>query len=110
MSRYTSDSALFISKATPQTKKMIVEDCYVTFMISVPLQFSQAVVQTGISEKLSEWVDLDMLWESHSTQGRVQDLRKVGAEPDARRVRAQNFSHAPKTLTTPLIYAFSKTT
>ena len=37
------------------------------------------------------------------TQGRVQDLKKGGAGPIARKVCAQNFSHAPKTLTTPLI-------
>ena len=31
-------------------------------------------------------------------QGRIQDLRKGGAEPNARK----NFSHTPKALTTPL--------
>ena len=46
----------------------------------------------------------------YQPQWRIQDLKEGGARSIAReaRARAQNFSHAPKTLTTPLIYAFLK--
>ena len=37
------------------------------------------------------------------SQWRPQDLREGGAKTYAREARAQNFSHAPKMLTTPLI-------
>ena len=42
---------------------------------------------------------------TRTPQGRVQDLRKVGAEPNARK----SVGHAQKTLTTPLINAFLMT-
>ena len=42
-------------------------------------------------------------------QGRIQDLKKGGTEPNARKARAcKGFSHAPKTLIMPLINAFWK--
>ena len=34
-------------------------------------------------------------WLISSTQGRVQDLRKVGAEPNARKARAQKILATP---------------
>ena len=42
-------------------------------------------------------------------QGCVQDLRKGGAEPNVREACAKVFSHAPKTLTMPLINTFLMT-
>ena len=58
--------------------------------------------------KCDNWAHIDItrvmvsLMECHG-QWRPQDLREGGAKTFAREARAQNFSHAPKTLTTPLI-------
>ena len=61
-------------------------------------------VQLDTKFKLTSHIYKLYLAQIHTTQWRIQDLEEGGARLIAR----EKYSHTPKTLTTPLIYAFLK--